>query len=160
MDLSEDTFEKTYNRTLRFLSFRPRSEKEIKDFLRKIRASSVVSEKILQKLIEHRLVDDEKFARWWIEQRMEFRPQSLWVLKLELKRKGVREEIADKLFSDLAIKDSGEESLKKLVEKRVQRYKGLPRLEIYKKLGDFLQRRGFRWEEIKRAIDEAMEKEV
>lgn len=155
-----DELERAYNRVLRFLSHRPRSEKEIKEFLRKIRASYAVSEKIFQKLIDHRLVDDEKFARWWVEQRMEFRPQSLWVVKLELKRKGIQEEIINKLLNNSAIRQSGNENLRKLVQKKLVKYKGLSKLEIYKKLGDFLQRRGFRWEEIKRVIDEAMGKEV
>lgn len=155
-----DEFEKFYNRTLHFLSYRPRSEKEIKGFLEKIRANITISSKILQKLQQHKLIDDEKFAKWWVEQRMEFRPEGHWVLKTELRQKGISDEIIEKILGNEEIKILGDEGLKKLVEKKLQRYKGLPKQEIYKKLGDFLQRRGFRWEIIKKVIDEALEKEL
>ncbi|MBI2036592.1 hypothetical protein HYT17_03105, partial [Candidatus Microgenomates bacterium] len=45
-----DLFQKFYDRALRFLSYRPRSQKEITDFLAKKKVAPIVVTKILQKL--------------------------------------------------------------------------------------------------------------
>lgn len=148
-----EEFEKFYNRTLRFLSYRPRSEKEIKDFLAKKKVNPLIISKILKKLREQNLVNNREFARWWVEQRLEFRPQALWLTKRELRQKGIDEGTIEKILRNYDIKKLGEEGARKLVEKRITRYRGLSREETYQKLSQFLARRGFDWETIKKAID-------
>ena len=49
------------------------------------------------------------------------------------------------------------EMAKKLAEKKMPKYKDLPKQEIYQKLGGFLARKGFNWDTIKKAIDDALE---
>lgn len=175
-----DEFEKFYNASLRFLSYRPRSEKEIRDKLQKFKikktattetqkkierqnfsgsenfSASVVArealiiEAVIAKLKEQNFINDEEFVKWWVEQRTTFKPKSLRVIKLELWQKGIPKEIIDKIISnDL-------EQAKKLVKNRVARYKGLPKEEIYQKLGSFLARRGFDYDMIKQSIDEVL----
>jgi regulatory protein len=160
-------FEKFYNSTLRFLSFRPRSEKEIREKLKRKKAEPLVIEKVIAKLKEQKLINDEEFARWWIEQRTSFRPRSLRLIKLELRQKGISDETVEDQISK--IKDQIENDLeraKRLVEKRIKRFRnpsaslraskfGMTREEKYQKLGSYLARRGFDWETIKESIDYA-----
>ncbi len=158
-----DDFEKSYNKALRFLSFRPRSEKEVKDNLKRKKAGSLVIDKVVAKLKEKKFINDLEFAKWWVEQRTIFRPTSLRLIKIELLQKGIAKEIVDNLIYDLRFKIDDLEQAKKLVDKRMKRFRnkfGMTREEIYQKLGGFLARRGFDWETIKQAIDEVVKKGV
>ena len=151
-----DYFEKFYNSALRFLSYRPRSEKEVKDKLKvqsskfKVENPTAIIEKVIQKLKEYKFIDDVEFAKKWIESRLRFKPRSLRLIKMELKQKGIDPEIINNL--QLTI-NSDLESAKKLVEKRIERLKGLDKQKVYEKLGRFLASKGFNWDTIKKAID-------
>lgn len=158
---SNEEFKKVLDKALRFLSFRPRSEKEIKDFLKRKKVSASVIGIILTKLKNQKFVNDEEFAKWWMEQRTSFRPLGLRLIKIELRQKGLSQEIIEKIISNDEFLISNDlEQVRKLIEKKIARYKGLSRQELYQKLGGFLARRGFDWETIKQAIDEVVKKGV
>ncbi len=144
-----EEFEKFYNRVLRFLSFRPRSQKEITDFLNRKKVSEITNGEILRRLKELNFVNDEEFARWWIEQRNEFSPRGVRLLKIELEQKGISKDLIVKLLDGYMVKETEFEAAKKLVEKRLERYHNLPLEEKRQKLTAFLARRGFDWETIK-----------
>jgi len=154
-----DEFEKYLNKTLLFLSYRPRSEKEVRENLLKKKAQLGIIERIIKSLKEQKFLDDKDFAKWFIEQRLRFRQKSLRIIKLELKQKGVAKELIEDAINNLSYDNDGEsinndlESAIKLVEKRLPRYKSLKKPQIYQKMGAFLARRGFDWETIKKSID-------
>lgn len=152
-----DSFERFYNKALEFLSYRPRSEKEVRDKLKKKQVEFQIIEKIIAKLKEKKFINDEEFARMFLENRLRFKPRSTRLIKLELKQKGIDPEIINNL--QLAV-DNDLESAKKLVEKRIERVRNLPKQEIYQKLGRYLASKGFSWDTIKKAIDEMLDKGV
>lgn len=163
-----DSFEKFYNKSLRFLSFRPRSEKEIRDYLLKprarVRPHSKISEEILSKIIaklkKQKFINDEEFARWWIEQRLKLRPRAWRVIKMELARKGISQEISEPIIQSLEFRIQNDLALaKKLAEKRIKRYKDLSRREIYQKMGRFLASKGFDYEIIKKVLGLTVDKD-
>ena len=157
--LSED-FDINLNKALRFLSFRPRSEKEVQDFFRKKQVSKETSEKVIDRLKEHKFLDDVEFAKWWVEQRTLIKPRAWRVIKIELRQKGISKEIMELLNTNSQSEEKDDlNAAIKLVGKRILRYKSLPRQEIYKKLGRFLLSKGFNYETIKRSIDEVFSKE-
>ena len=84
-----DDFGINLNRVLRFLSFRPRSEKEIRDYLNNKQVNPLVSQKIIDKLVENKFLNDLEFAKWWIEQRTLTTPRAWRIIKIELKQKGI-----------------------------------------------------------------------
>lgn len=156
-----DSFEKFYNKALRFLSFRPRSEKEIRDYLLKprIRSSSgkkipeEILNKIITKLRKQKFVNDKEFTKWWIEQRLKLRPRAWRIIKMELARKGISQEISEPIIQSLEFRIQNDLDLaKKLAEKRIRRYKDLTKIEIYQKLGRFLASKGFDYETIKKVL--------
>ena len=149
--------DKFYNKALEFLSYRPRSEKEVRDKLATKKVEPDIIGKIISKLKEKKFIDDEEFAKGWIESRLRFKPRSSRLIKLELKQKGIDPEIINNL--QLTI-NSDLESAKKLVEKRIERLKNLPKQEIYQKLGRFLASKGFNWDTIKKSIDGILNKGV
>ena len=169
-----DDFEKFYNLALRFLSYRPRSEQEVRDYLKrkthnakrkttvqnsKLETAEIEIEidRVIQKLKGQKLINDEEFAGMFLENRLRFKPRSSRLIRLELKQKGIDPETISNL--QLTI-DSDLESAKKLVEKRLSKYKGLGRQKIYEKLGRYLASKGFNWDTIKKAIDEVLKKGV
>ncbi len=160
-----DQFEKFYNSALRFLSYRPRSEKEIRDKLTSKKADVKIIELILNKLKEKNFLNDSEFAKWWIGSRLRFRPRSISLIKRELLQKGIDRETIDAQIFNLNPSADGSisnelENAKKLVEKKISRYKDLSRQELYQKLGSFLARRGFDFDTIKQVIDEVVSKGV
>jgi len=164
-DKAQDKF---YNKALRFLSYRPRSEKEVQDNLLRKKASKEIIEKVIAKLKEQKFINDEEFVRWWIEQRSTFRTKSIKFIKMELQQKGIDKNIIDRIIQNsLQVGGQAEfiiqndlERAKKLIEERVERLRGLSKQEVYQKLGSYLSRRGFGWETIKKSIDEILSERV
>lgn len=128
--------------TLHFLSFRPRSEQEVRRYLRKRGAGDAAAEEVVAGLKRQRLVDDEAFARFWVENRQRFRPRGERLLQSELRAKGVSRETVQAAHEDEAPAD--EEALaERAAESYVRRLRGQPWLEFRRKLSAFLVRRGF-----------------
>lgn len=159
-----EEFEKFYNKALRFLSYRPRSEKEIRDKLISKRVSEKIIKEVIKKLKAQKFINDEEFVGWWVEQRINFKPRSLRLIKMELRQKGVHQEIIEKIISnDQFLISNDLDRARKLVEKKMERFRnkfGMTRQEIYQKLGRFLASKGFDWETIKKSIDEVVKKGV
>lgn len=153
--VKENEFVKVYDRVLKFFSFRPRSEKELRDWFKKKQVGEETQKLIYQKLKHLNYLNDEEFTKWWIEQRTTFRPSGSRLLALELRQKGVPREIIDKLLItnyELLITERAQAL--KIAQKRWERLKGLPHREAREKLGAFLARRGFSWETIKEVLSE------
>lgn len=144
--------ERVYSRALRFVSIRPRSEKEIRFWFKRKRISSGVVEKVFNQLERAGFVGDKAFASWWIEQRLAFRPKSLRVIKLELLSKGVSREIIDEVLASSDI-SSELETARELVKKFEGRLGNLDTEKRKEKLVANLSRRGFDWEVIRKLVD-------
>lgn len=141
---AEESQEKAYQQSMLFLSYRARSETEVRKNLEKHAIPSTVIEQTLQRLREERLVNDGQFAQAWVANRSEFRPRSRRALTVELRQKGLTE--ADIRFATEAV---DEESLAyAAAQKRVHRLDGLEWPEFRKKLSEFLARRGFGYDVI------------
>lgn len=152
---AEDAHEVTYQKTLRFLSYRPRSEKEVIDYLRKKDVPEGAAEKVLARLKEKGHVDDEKFAQLWVANRSEFRPRGRRALLAELRQKGVPNPIIER-----AVEVLDEEKLARLAaEKQARRYRQLDWVEFRKKMTGFLARRGFNYEIISQTVREMWEQQ-
>ncbi|MGB9911392.1 MAG: regulatory protein RecX [Microgenomates group bacterium] len=150
MKLKNNILEKT----LRFLSFRPRSEKEVKDFLRRKKISSLKIDSIIYLLKKQGLIDDYQFAFWWVEQRGEFRPKGKKALIFELKKRGIEEKIIDKVLSSLDEKELAWRALLKK-EESFSRFKGE---ELKRKIFNFLSSRGFSFETIEEILKLSIDK--
>lgn len=162
----DDLYEKLIQSALRFVSFRPRSQKEIRDFLAKKLArrhttAPLILQKVLDRLDELGYIDDERFAFWWVEQRDHFRPKGRRLLEIELAKKGMSGEIIDQVLNRTR-KGEGKTEKERAIQavgKKLALWQRLPVLERKKKLYDFLMRRGFASETAFAVIDELVGKE-
>ncbi len=158
-------YEKLVGLALRFVSFRPRSQKELTEFLaKKMSKWKVVGAPLLQKVIERMrelgYVDDPKFVSWWITQRSVFRPKGKRALVAELRGKGISTAVIEEVFSGVSSEDFSEyESAKKSIGKKIVLWAKIPKIEQKKKMYTFLIQRGFSSEIIGRVIDEITKKD-
>jgi len=142
--------QKIWDKLLRFSALRPRSEKEIEDWYKKKNVPESLRKKYLDKLKYLDLVDDFKFAKFWIEQRLSFKPKPVSILKQELRQKGVKQETIDEVLSDFKIDEL--KQAKNLLEKNQSRWKRLTPDQFKKKASGFLLRKGYNWEIVKEAL--------
>jgi len=154
-----ELFERYYTSAIRFLARRPRSSKEIRDNLSKKKAPEEIITAILKKLQEQKFQNDNEFAQWWVDQRTRFKAKSDRVIKLELRQKGISDEVISEVFAnEQTNKKSDKAKALAIVQKYQSRYGTLTREERYRKLGGLLARRGFDWEVSKAVIDDIFER--
>jgi regulatory protein len=136
---AEDARERAFQQAMLFLSYRARSESEIRQNLRKHEIPEPVIEQTLERLRQGGLANDNQFARAWVENRSAFRPRSRRMMAMELRQKGLNDEAVSSAIADV----DDERLAYEAAQKKVARYKGLEWNEFRKKLSDFLARRGF-----------------
>jgi len=144
-----DGVEQAHERALRFLGVRPRSEAEVRQRLRRQGVDEAILEEVLERLRRAGLVDDQAFAKYWIENRTTFRPKSKRAMLVELRRKGVATEVLDEALS--ASDDS--QAAYDVARKRAPRLAKLPEPDFRRKLSEFLGRRGFSYDIIEPVLE-------
>lgn len=147
---SEDQYEVAYQRALKLITYRDRSTAEIRQFLHQKQIPEDIIENVINRLGENDLLDDKRFANLWIENRNEFRPRSHRMLAVELRKKGISEDIISQALEDTT---ADEELAYKAAQKQIRRYITLEWQDFRRKLGSFLARRGFFYETVNLTVN-------
>lgn len=153
----ESSFGKVYARALEYCMMRPHSAKEVRDYLyRKTRerrtktgemrpgVSSEVTTRVFDRLLEKGYVNDESFARYWVENRSQTKGVSRRKLQLELRAKGVDSSVIDRQLADSLRSDDDE--IQKVIAKKQRLYPDR------QKFIQYLMRQGFSYDSITRAL--------
>lgn len=148
---AEDEQEVAYQRILKFISHRIRTEDEIRRNLIKHKVQSRVINDVLQKLRRNGMVNDKQFAKSWVENRNEFRPRAHRMLTYELRQKGITDEIISQTLDSII---SDEELAFKAAQNQVRKYEELEWPNFRRKLSGFLARRGFSYNIISLVVDQ------
>ncbi len=127
---------------LRLLAARPRSVEELRGRLKLKKHPAEEIENVLETLKKQGLLDDEKFAKLMTVSKTLSRPVGRRQLEMDMKRKGISTRIIESTMSGLTDYDE-KEAVRKLVESRAARMKGLPPEKRKARLFGFLKRRGF-----------------
>lgn len=154
---NESQFGKLYTRSLEYALIRPRSQREMRDYLfRKTRdtptkmgtmkkgISVELTNRVFDRLLEKGYLNDEKFTRFWVENRNLRKGTSLRKLRSELMAKGVDKATIDQVLESSERSDNDE--LLKVIAKKAVRY------DDEQKLIAYLMRQGFRYDDIKSAL--------
>jgi len=157
---NESQFGKLYMRALEYSLMRPHSQYELSQYLyRKTRdtltktgsvkkgVSKELTERVFDRIIEKGYVNDEAFARYWIENRQLRKGISKRKLQAELASKGVNRSIVESLLTQTERSD--EDEILKIIEKKASRY------DDEQKLIAYLARQGFSYDDIKQAIEDS-----
>ncbi|MDP2913248.1 MAG: regulatory protein RecX [Candidatus Omnitrophota bacterium] len=145
------------NNAYMLLRQRPRSEFEIRRRLELKGYDGPVIDGIVEGLKRTGDIDDAKFAKLWMESRMHSSPVGDVVLRHELKEKGVKDSIIEATMADKAGSYDEYEVAFSMAVERFERLKKLDRRKALKRLYDFLMRRGFKYDTVRR-INEALTK--
>ena len=145
-------FTRIYDRAVSFISYRPRSEKEVRDRIsRKADISSELIDELMARLRVEKLVNDEEFTRWWCEQRGRFRPRSRRRLSVELWQKGVERKLVEKMVGELV---NEEELVEKIL---IKKYPQIPTDQHnQQKMMQSLVRQGFSWDVVKKVVSQKL----
>ena len=158
---TESQFGKLYARALEYSLARPRSVREMRDYLYRKTLSTKyrtkkgdirtrdgyapsLTERVLNRLEEKGHVDDEVFARWWAESRNLTKGSSMRKLSNELMQKGVSRDVIERMIDESGRNDDDE--LQKIITKKRRRYPDEQKLIAY------LARQGFSYDDIKQAL--------
>jgi regulatory protein len=145
---AEDAREVAYIKALKYLDYRPRSRAEVRRNLEKHEISPEVINDVFKRLERSGLVNDERFAQDWVQNRSDFRPRSRRALAFELRQRGLNDMAIEKALEGL-----DEETLAyQAAVKQSRRYQGLEIRDFRNKLGSYLARRGFSYEIIKNVV--------
>ena len=164
----EGEFSKYYTKAMVYSLARPRSTREISDYLyrqtrtktylvkgerrERIGMAPELSQRIINKLIEKKYLNDENFARYWVENRNLKKGISERTLKQELLKKGVSQEIVNTVIENSERND--EEELKKVIAKRRHRY------ESDDKFIKYLMSKGYQYYQIQEVLSADNDPEV
>jgi regulatory protein len=127
---------------LNALTGQARSRKELRDRLAKKDVPADLAERLLDRFGEVGLVDDEAFARSWVESRQRSRGLARRALAQELRRKGVDDETARTALDDLDPAQE-EQAARDLVRKKLRSMRGVDRVTATRRLAGLLARKGY-----------------
>ncbi len=142
-------FQKTLDHLLKFAMLRPRSEKEINDWFRRKKVHESMQKDLFDRLKHFELIDDAKFARWWVDQRIEFRKKGKRALAFELRNKGIDSETVANVLADTVVDEKA--MAIELLTKKGSNWDEQKCLR-------YLAGRGFDWETAKSAVDDFLQK--
>lgn len=153
--LMEEEKKKILDTALNFLSYRARSEKELYTRLNKNDYPHNLILETISYCKEYGYLNDKEFAASFIRDKTNLNKYGPKKIRYELYKKGVSQNIIDEvLISD---KDTEYDMALELALKRIKRYKGEDRNAIYRKLGGFLQRKGYSPDIVYKILGEIVE---
>ncbi|MFC2051202.1 regulatory protein RecX [Chloroflexota bacterium] len=151
-----DYFQRCLNAAVHYLSYRPRSESELRERLSRRGFDRDTQEAAITRLKDQGLVDDMAFAQFWKDNRESFSPRSRWLTKLELRRKGLADGIIDQVVATIDDDDSA-------YRVALNKVRSLPRSDYQgfrRRLGEYLRRRGFSYGVINHTVERLWQDQV
>lgn len=142
-----------YQQAQRYLSFRPRSRAEVEKYLRGKETDEQAIEEVLSRLESRGYLNDEEFARFWVDDRLRFRPRGGRALRFELHQKGLGREEIDAALEGL---DEGAAAWDAVAGK-LERWRELDEREFLNKVSAYLSRRGFSYDVCRQVGERAWE---
>lgn len=151
---TRDEQSKATNSAVVLLTSRPRSVKEIRTRLKQKGYSEPAIETALERLEGWNYVDDEAFAKFWVENREANRPRGRRLLEQELREKGIDREIVRQAIDDAGIDERA--AAVELARTKARSYAGLEPEVAKRRLSGFLARKGYNFDVVKHAISETL----
>ena len=115
--LSNDNLnEEIYNKCVKYISVRIRSIEEIKDYMKNRQISSELIENTLDRLIKNKLLDDDKFTKAFVHDKLNFTTMGPFRIEQELKKHKIKNEIINKYLYEI-----DEETLDNKINKQINK---------------------------------------
>lgn len=137
---------------LTFVSYRPRSEREVRDRLRRKAFEPAAIDYAIEKMRGWRYLDDTAFAEFWVENRAEHAPRGKRALQSELRAKGVDREVVERVLDETHLDE--QTAALEIARKRLRSLSSYDEETQRRRLAAFLARRGFGWDVAKPVLAE------
>ena len=147
--LREDGDSRAYVAAMRFIGHRPRSSQEIRRRLAREELTDDVIDRVIERLVREKWVDDGQFAQEWVRARSNTRPRGAGLLKQELRQKGVGKA---EIEASLPEPDQEVQNAANALRPRLRRLGSMEERDERQKAIAFLQRRGFNYSVAKAAL--------
>jgi len=139
---AEDQRETAYQSALNLINFRPRTEVEIRQNLRRKKMEDEIIQYVVERLKDNGLIDDAGFAKIWVENRVELRPRSRRALAFELKQHGLDSALIEQTLGNVDDSTMAHQA----AQRQAPKIKNLEWREFRLKLLRYLAQRGFAYE--------------
>ncbi len=144
---SEEAFSRARMTALNFISYRPRSSKEVTDKLSHKGFSSDLAKKVVHKLREANLVSDLEFARMLVRDKLRGKPMGKAMIRRKLLEKGISFQIIERVLKEYVSEEDEQQAAARLAAKKLKlsrsRFAELDSLKQQKRMVDYLLSRGF-----------------
>lgn len=140
---------------LRLLSYRPRSEREIRARLQRAGTPAEAANETVERLRGAGLIDDESFARDWVDGRQSRSPRGRRLLASELRSRGIDPRILENAVAGI----DDFEAAYRAAERRASSLRSLPYQQFRQRLSGFLLRRGFDYETVRKTVTRLWEEQ-
>ena len=148
---------KAQDTAVRYLGYKMRTRREVENKLREAQYPDGLIERVIDFLIKYDDINDELYCKKYIKETLKLRPKGIFLIKQELKARGVKEEIIDEALNEAEI---DEEALAQgLLVKKYEDFAAMDKKELAKVYA-FLQRKGFSYGVIKAAVTGLAEKGI
>lgn len=148
---------KVINLAVRYLSLRQRSIKELRDYLKRKGYEDNLIDNTIDYLEGKNYLNDYEFAQSFIRDKSYLNKYGVNKIRYELMNKGIsREIISQTLEFD---KDEEYNNALELAHKKMKSYRNQDMNSIYRKLGGFLQRRGYRYDTVTKVLREVLDED-
>lgn len=141
---------KAQDSALNFLSYKARTEKEVRDKLKEKEYSEEISGRVIDFLIKYSYINDEKYCRMYISESTRLKQKGKFLIKMELLAKGIDEKTISFVMEDTEIDEVSGAVI--LINKKIKGFNDLTdkkRQSIY----GMLQRKGYSYDVIKDAME-------
>jgi len=142
---------------INYLSYKPRSINELRRKLWTKKISDAMIDITIEKMKNYGYLDDEKYARDWIEERIRTRGFSSSKIKSELFLKGISKEIIENNLTEIYTPELEIKTAKRIAKKQIRKYKALDKKVIRRRIINFLLRKGYNYSVIESILPEILE---
>lgn len=150
--IEEDLDSRAYEAAVRFLGYRARSITEMSIYLAEKKFPESSRKKAVTRLVNAGYLNDREFARMWIDDRLRLNPKGTFMLRMELRQKGIDDGLIDEALVDY----NEEEAARTALGPRLPKWQKLPEEALKKKIYSFLSQRGFSYETTLAMVDWAL----
>ena len=142
-----DSREQAHQIAVNFISYRPRSSKEVTDKLtRKGFAADLVRDEV-ERLRELMLINDLEFARMFTRDKLRGKPMGRALLRRKLLDKGISFQASERVLKEYVTDENEQEAARTLATRKLKasraRFSDLEPAVRQKRLADYLLNRGF-----------------
>jgi regulatory protein len=152
--LEEDQRKRAKDAAFHYLSFRPRTISEVRKKLREKDYEETIIQETIALLERLGLLDDRDFASRWIAERLRLKPRGRRLLFVELIKKGISREMAEEELSETFANVDERTLAADLLRKKAARTRTGDSRQAFRKMRDFLIRKGFDFEVAREVAEE------